>query len=120
MIKTLFRLVGRNVVKYGGKQAFQYGARVLQNQLQQVPVVGPILEPLLFNEHVAEIAEGTLDDWKKESSDDRRRAELQEIAQAAVADARKAAAEVAAELAANQAEEVRVALRAYLEQLPHT
>jgi hypothetical protein len=93
----LLRCVGKAVVKNAGKALASL-----------VP----------FGEFAYDVAKDAYEDYSKESREAQLRAELQDLAQAPQAEVRQAVEEVAAHEAAGQPAEVRLALVAYLTQLP--
>jgi len=69
---------------------------------------------------LVDIADGVMQDWQRQRDEQDRRAELQALAQGNAQEVRRQVAEVLAEVAAHQPEEVRETLAAYLAQVPAT
>jgi serine/threonine protein kinase len=67
-----------------------------------------------------DVADGVMDDWKKQQPEAERRAELQALAQAGPQEVRQQVSQVVAEVADQQPAEVRQALTDYLLQMPAT
>ncbi|HYT94236.1 MAG TPA: Ig-like domain repeat protein, partial [Gemmataceae bacterium] len=81
-------------------------------------VVKAAIKAIPLGEAVVEIASDAYEGWSKEADEQQRRAELQALAQAPIAEVNAQVAEVVEEVAADQAESVRQTITNYLTLMP--